>query len=232
VTIGTLTSTDIRVRDAVAKELEGDPRVDASAVASVVKNGAVTLTGFVDTYAAKLAAERAAKRVHGVREVANDIEVRLRLARTDADIALDAAKTLELRDDLPDSIQAAVHDGHLTLTGTVAWLFQKENAAKAMRHVRGVRHVIDHITVQPIGMGADVRQLVLQNLQRSADVDARHVTVSVSGDTVILQGTVDTWLQREAAERTAANAPGAAKVDNQLMVQSFHDYKMDFDDQC
>src|SRR6188472_1132701 len=101
------------------RQLDWDPEVDGSAVGVAARNGTVTLTGFIDTYAGKLAAERVAKRVHGVRAVANDIEVRLRLERTDPDIAQDAARALQLHSAVPETVQAAVHNGHLTLTGRV-----------------------------------------------------------------------------------------------------------------
>jgi osmotically-inducible protein OsmY len=119
-----LTDTDLRVRDSVLRQLDWDPEVDNSAVGAAAKNGVVTLTGYIDSYSGKLAAERAAKRVHGVRAVANDIEVRLRLGRTDSDIAADAARALELRSTVPESVQAVVHDGHITLTGRVTWIAQ------------------------------------------------------------------------------------------------------------
>jgi len=233
VTTATLTETDVRVRDAVMRQLDWDPEVDASAVGIAAKNGSVTLTGFIDTYAAKLAAERAAKRVHGVRAVANDIDVRLRLERTDADLAQDAARALELRSTIPESVQAIVHSSHVTLTGTVDWLYQKESAEEAVRHIRGVRHVMNHITVAPRAVVRDVRHRIVKALHQNADVDARHVTVTVSGDTATLTGTVGTWLQRDSAERAAANAPGIAQVDNRIIVQSFHDSKMDdWDEIC
>ncbi len=107
----------VRLKNAVTRQLEWDPEVDASAVGVTVRGAAVTLTGFIDTYAAKLAAERAAKRIHGVRAVANDIEVRLRLGRTDADIAQDAARVLEVQSTVPEGVQAAVHNGTVSLTG-------------------------------------------------------------------------------------------------------------------
>ncbi len=232
-TTATLTVADVRVRDAVLWQLEWDPEVDASAVGVAAKNGAVTLTGFIDSYAGKLAAERAAKRVHGVRAVANDIEVRLRLERTDPDIAQDAARILELRGTLPGGIQVVVHSGHVTLTGTVDWLFQKQSAEDAMRHIRGVRGVLNYISVTPRAAVRDVRHRIVKALHQTADVDARHVTVTVSGDTATLTGAVGSWPQRDSAERAAANAPGICHVDNRIVVQSFHDSKMgDWDDVC
>jgi osmotically-inducible protein OsmY len=233
VTTATLTEADVRLRDAVMRQLDWDPEVDGSAVGVAAKKGTVTLTGFIDTYSGKLAAERAAKRVHGVRAVANDIGVRLRLERTDAEIAQDAARALELRSMIPDTVQAVVHNAHVTLTGKVDWLYQKESAEKAVRHIRGVRGVLNHITVAPTAAVRDVRHRIVKALHQNADVDARHIAVTVSGDTATLTGTVATWLQRDSAERAAANAPGIAHVDNRITVQSFHDSKMDeWDEIC
>jgi osmotically-inducible protein OsmY len=229
----TLTDADVRVRDAVVRQLDWDPEVDASAVGVAARNGTVTLTGFIDSYSGKLAAERAAKRVHGVRAVANDVDVRLRLDRTDPDIAQDAAHALGLRSTIPDGIQAVVHTGHVTLTGNVDWLFQKQSAENAVRHIRGVRSVLNHISVAPRAAVRDVRHRIVKALHQNADVDARHITVTVSGDTATLTGTAGTWLQRDSAERAAANAPGIAHVDNRIIVQSFHDSKMDdWDEIC
>ena len=214
----TLTEADVRVRDAVQRQLEWDPEVEASGVGIAAKNGAVTLTGYIDTYAGKLAAERAAKRVRGVRAVANDIEVRLRLERTDTDIAADVARALDLRSTIPDGVQAAVHNRSVTLTGNVDWMFQLRDAENVVSHIRGVRHVINHITVAPRSVERDVRHRIVEALHRNADIDARHITVTMSGDKAILTGSVGSWLQREAAERAATDAPGVALVENRVVV--------------
>ena len=214
-----LTDTDVRVRNAVLRQLEWDPEVDAGAIGVAAKNGAVTLTGYIDSYSGKLAAERAAKRVRGVRAVANDVDVRLKLERTDADIASDVVRALELRSTIPNNVQAAVHRGHISLTGNVCWQFQKRDAEKATRHIRGVRNVINHITVAPGAVERDIRHRIVQALHRNANIDARQITVSVSGDQAILTGHVGTWLQRESAERAAADAPGIAHVDNRIAVE-------------
>jgi hypothetical protein len=104
--IATLSEVDTRIRDLVTRELEWDAAVDASAIGVTAKDRTVSLTGYVDTYLGKLAAERAAKRVRGVRAVANDIEVRPKIGRTDADIARDVVRSLELRSTVPDNVQA------------------------------------------------------------------------------------------------------------------------------
>ena len=214
-----LTANDTRVRDSVVRQLEWDPEVDASAIGVAAKDRAVTLTGYVDTYAGKLAAERAAKRVRGVRAVANDIEVRPKLDRTDADIAADAVRSLELRSTVPENVQAAVHHGHVTLTGKAMWEFQRRDAEKAVRHIRGVRDVINRIELAPMAVDRDVRHRIVEALHLSADLDARHIVANVTGDLVILSGNVGTWLQRDIAERAAGNAPGIRRVDNRITVE-------------
>jgi osmotically-inducible protein OsmY len=218
-TTASLTQTDIRVRDAVLRALEWAPEVDASAVGVSAHNGAVTLTGFIDSYAEKLAAERTAKRIRGVRAVANDIQVRLKLERTDPDIAADVVHALELRSTIPAGIQAVVHDGHVTLTGKVAWLYQRLDAEKVVRHVRGIRGVANYITVTPRPVERDIHHRIAAALHRNATLDAGHIKVAVDGSTAILSGTVASWAQREGAEHAAGGAPGIVQIDNRIVVE-------------
>jgi osmotically-inducible protein OsmY len=208
----------VKVRDAVLKQLEWDSQVEASAIGVTARDGAVTLTGFIDSYAGKLAAERAAKRVRGVRAVANDLQVRLKLEFNDADIALQAARAFNLRISLPHTVQAVVHNGVVTLTGTVATLFQRAVAENAVRHVAGVKGVINRIEGKPSATTRDVQREIVRALHRDADIDARHITVATSGSRVTLTGTVDSWHERESAERAAMHAPGITAVDNRLAV--------------
>jgi osmotically-inducible protein OsmY len=214
-----LSATDVSMKDAVMRQLEWDPEVDATAVGVAARNGAVTLTGYTGTYFSKLAAERAAKRVRGVRAVANDIEVRLKLERVDADVAADVVRALELHSTIPDTVQAAVHRGYVTLTGPVNWMYQKRDAEKAVRHVRGVREVLNHIVIAPRAVERDVRHRIVEALHRNANLDSRNISISVSGDTATLTGTVGSWLQRESAERAAFDAPGIVHVDNRIAVE-------------
>jgi osmotically-inducible protein OsmY len=216
--LANLSEIDTRIRGEVTRQLEWDPEVDASAIGVAAREGTVTLTGYIDTYAGKLAAERSAKRIRGVRAVANDIEVRPRLERTDADIAQDIARSLELRSTVPDNVQAAIHRGHVTLTGQAMWEFQRRDAEKAVRHIRGVRGIVNRITLAPMQAARDARHRIVEAYHRSADLDARHVTAHAQGDVVTLTGQVSTWLQREIAERAAADAPGIRRVDNQITV--------------
>ena len=218
-TTATLTGTDLALRGAVVQQLDWDSQVDASAIGVAVHDGVVTLTGFIDSYAGKLAAERTVKRIRGVRGVANDIRVRLRLERTDPDIAADAVHALALRAALPDTVQVAVHDGHVTLTGLVRTLFQRAIAEKAVRHVPGLKGVANRIQVMPMASSADIRRDIVRALHREADVNARGIVVRVSGSTVTLTGQVATWHEREGAERAATHAPGVTQVDNRIVIQ-------------
>ena len=217
-TTATLTGTDVRLRNFVVRELDWDPDVDASAIGVAAKDGVVTLTGFVDTYGEKLGAERVAKRVRGVRAVANDVTVRVTVDRTDADIAADAVAALKLQTTVADKVQIAVHRGHVTLTGNVEWLTQRESAAAAIHHIPGVRAIVNYIEVSPKPVLRDIQRRIVSALHRNADLDARNMRVTVAGDVVTLSGTVGSWLQREAAERGAASAPGVRRVDNRVLV--------------
>jgi osmotically-inducible protein OsmY len=217
-TTASITGTDVHLRGAIVRQLDWDPEVDASAIGVSADGGVVTLTGFVDSYADKLAAERVAKRVRGVRAVANDITVRPMVDRTDADIAHDAVQILKLRPDLSETVQLAVHRGHVTLTGTVEWLLKKEQAEEAVKHVRGLVAVRNYITVKPRSGERDVLRRIVRALHHHADLDAARIDVTVDGEVVTLTGEVAAWTQREAAERAAGNAPGIVRVDNQILV--------------
>ena len=215
----TMTGTDFRVRDNVMRQLAEDPRVNADGVGVTAVDGAVTLTGFIDSYEGKLAAERAAKRVRGVRAVANDIKVKLRLSRTDDEIAHDAARALRLRASVPERVQATVHDGHITLTGQVSWLFQGEVAEDAVRYLPGVVSVTNRIDVVSTATPRDIRKRITESLHHMADVDARHIDVAAAGGLVTLNGEVSSWAERDAAGIAAAITPGVTKVDNRLRIR-------------
>jgi osmotically-inducible protein OsmY len=218
-TTRTLSQLDLRIRDAVSKELTWDSEVDATAIGVSSRDGAVTLTGFIDSYAGKLAAERAAKRVRGVRAVANDVQVRVRLERTDEDIARDAALALQFHATQLDHVQATVHQGQITLTGAVPSFFKRSVAENAVKHIKGVHHVINRVDVVSTASPSDVQREITRALHRRADVDAHGIEVSVAGNRVRLTGTVNSWGERLAAEEAASHAPGIAIVANDLGVR-------------
>jgi osmotically-inducible protein OsmY len=215
----TLTGLDLRTRDAVMRQLDADPLVDASGIGVSAQEGAVTLTGFIDTYEGKLAAERAAKRIRGVRAVANDLQVKLRRPRTDDDIARDAARALQLRESIPQKVQAAVHDGHITLTGAVTWLFQRDMAEQTVRYLPGVVGVKNYIEVSPRATPKDIRKQITETLHRMVDADAHHIDVGVTGSVVTLNGEVSSWAELDAAGIAAAIAPGITRVENHIRIK-------------
>lgn len=218
-TTSTLAPVDLRVRDLVLQQLGWDSMVDASGIGVAARNGVVTLSGAIDSYAGKLAAERAAKRVHGVRAVANDLQVTLRQPRSDTDIATDAVRALETHLILPPTIQVVVHNAHVVLTGTVHTLFQRVVAEKALRYVKGVKNLVNRLVVAPTASAPDIRPRIVRALHQDADIDARGLNVVVSGSTVTLTGTVRSWHERDSAERAAMHAPGITHVENLIAVE-------------
>ncbi|MDB5610023.1 MAG: Ornithine aminotransferase [Bradyrhizobium sp.] len=205
----------------VREELKWDPDLDASDIAVSVKDGVVTLAGFVKSYTDRLEAEQAAKRVAGVRAVANDIEVRLPAIdqRPDPDIARDAVAALKA--ELPishDRIKVIVKDGWVTLEGAVEWQYQKTTAENAMRKVKGVKGVTNVVTVKPKVEPSELQRKIIDAFKRNAEVDANRITVEANGSEVILKGTVRSWIEREEAERVAWSAPGVTKVEDRIVV--------------
>lgn len=218
-TTATLSQTDLRLRDLAQQQLGWDSQVNASGIGVTARDGVVTLTGLIDTYAGKLAAERAVKRVRGVRGVANDLQVTLRMERSDTEVATDAVRALELHVTLPPTVQVVVHNGHVVLTGMVHTLFQRVVAEKALRYVKGIKAVVNRLVVVPTATAQDIRPRIVRALHHDADVNARGLEVLVSGSTVTLTGTVRSWHERESAERAAMHAPGITHVDNRIAVE-------------
>src|SRR5688572_84333 len=219
-TTATLTHADLQLRDRAMRQLGWDSQVNSSAIGVSARDGVVTLTGFIESYAGKLAAERAVKRARGVRAVANDLQVTLRLERTDADIAADVVRALDQHATLPLGIQAVVRHGQVTLTGTVHTLFARVVAEKSLRYVKGITGVVNRIAVTPQPAAEDTQPRIARALHQDADLDARGINVLVSGHSVTLTGTVRSWHERDSAERAAMHAQGITQVDNRLSVVS------------
>jgi len=217
------TTTQVRrdeaIREDVLLEFKWDPKIKSNDIAVAVKDGVVTLSGFVSSFWELDAAEKAAKRVYGVRAVANDLEVKLFWQRTDPEIARDAIRVLESHVSIPsDQIKVTVKNGNVRLEGTVDWEYQKNLAQSAVKKLRGVTGVVNKIEVKPRVSPSDVQEKIEEALRRSAELDARRIRVEVDGTEVKLHGTVRSWAERQEAERAAWSAPGTTKVENHITV--------------
>ena len=213
--------TDSEIERDVVEELKWNPDLDSTDIAVTVKDGVVTLAGFVRTYVDKTEAEVAAKRVAGVVAVANDIAVRLPATdeRPDPEIARQAVASL--RSQLPISaerIKVVVKNGWVTLEGTVEWHYQRNIAEAAVGYIRGVKSVTNLIGLRPRAEPIEIKKRIEEAFRRSAEIDAKHITVEANGIEVVLKRSVRSWTEREEAERAAWAAPGVTKVEDRLAV--------------
>lgn len=213
--------TDTQLMSDVQAELDWDPRIDDRGIVVAVKDGVVTLAGYVSSYADKWSAEKAAKGVAGVRAIANDIEVKLGTAsqRPDKDIAEAAANVLRSNVSVPASdIKVIVNDGWITLEGKVTYWYQKSTAENSVRNLWGVKGISNNIELKPQVRAGDVKSKIQQAFHRHATLDANKVNIAVTGGEVTLTGEVSSWHERDEAERAAWAAPGVTRVQNTLSV--------------
>ena len=213
--------TDTQLQKDVMNELKWEPSIKAAEIGVGVKDGVVTLSGYVDSFFKKWAAERAAARVFGVKAVAEEIQIKLpgSLKRTDEDIARAAANALEWNVSVPhDRVKVQVQNGVVTLSGEVDWWYQKSAAEDAVRNLMGVVLINNKITIKPPVKPLDVKDKIESAFQRNALLDARRITVETHGGKVILRGSVRSWAEREQVQQAAWAAPGVSEIESHIIV--------------
>lgn len=213
--------TDLQLHKDVLDELRWDPRVKETEIGVAAKDGVVTLTGSVETYAQKYAVERDVERVTGVRAVADDLHVRPSGAflRNDTDIAHSVVNALAWDIEVPaEKITAKVENGWITLKGEVDWNYQKVAAERAVRYLAGVKGISNLIDVKPLVSPVEVKSKIEAALKRNAELDAKSINVETANGKVILKGHVRSWAERADAEHAAWAAPGVHEVDDRLTV--------------
>ncbi|MFZ0859314.1 MAG: BON domain-containing protein [Candidatus Sulfotelmatobacter sp.] len=216
----TLIRTDQELQKDVLAELKWDAQIQPNEIGVSVKDGVVTLTGWVDSYLKKWSAEDAAHKVAGVKAVANDIEIKLATEHTDPDIAGAAVHALEWDAFVPSNkVQVTVSKGWVTLKGEVEWQYQKEDAARVVRRLNGVKGVTNLITVKPRVTPSELKKKIEDALVRNAEIDANKITVEVQGSKAILKGTVRAWAEKEEAARVVWSAPGITSVENRITLE-------------
>ena len=213
--------TDIEIKNDVLDELAWQPNIDETEIGVIVDKGVVTLTGTLDSYAKKMAAEKAVKAVKGVRAVADDIEVKYgsEFKKSDKEIAKAAADAIKWNYSVPDEqVSIKVDNGWVYLTGEVKWGYQKDAAKNAVENLLGVRGVSNAITLKQTVEPYQVKEKIKKALERSAEIEAQNINVIVDGHKVKLRGKVHSWTEKDEARRAAFLAPGVYEVENELEV--------------
>ena len=213
---------DLELQQDILNELNWQPFIDSSKIGVKVNNGVVNLFGQVPSYAQKIAAEKAVKKITGVKAIAEDIEVRLNPAhqKTDAELATSVLNALKWHSAVPeDKIQVKVEEGIVTLEGELEWDYQRNSAKNAIANLSGVKGVHNLITLDTKVSEFDVKKLISNALHRTATIDAEKITVELKGGRVILKGTVSSYTEKEDAEEAAWCAPGVVTVESHLMVE-------------
>lgn len=213
---------DLEIQQDVMNQLKWEPFLTSSDIGVFVKNGIVTLSGIVDSYSHKLTAEKAARKVTGVRAIAEDIQIGVSPSyrKSDTEIAESVLNALKWHSAVPDErINPKVEDGMVTLDGEVEWDYQRDAAKNAVCNLLGVKSVINNLTVKPKPVATDIRSKITAALHRAATVDAEKIQVEISGNKAILKGSVRSYAEKEDAEDAAWAAPGISTVESYLTIE-------------
>jgi osmotically-inducible protein OsmY len=222
--------TDSQIQKDVMAQLKWEPFLNASEIGVAVKNGIVTLSGRVDSYLKKIAAEDAAKKISGVKAVAEDIQIGVSppYKKTDTEIAEAVVNALKWHAAVQEEkIKIKVENGIVRLEGDVEWEYQKTNAKSAVANLTGVNGVTNLIVVKPKLVSSAIEKRINEAFHRSATIDAYKIAADVVGSKVTLRGKVRSYSEKEDAENAAWNAPGVTSVKNELEIE-VPEYELDF----
>ncbi|MDP4198602.1 MAG: BON domain-containing protein [Bacteroidota bacterium] len=215
--------TNEQLQRDVMEALKWEPVLNATDIGVAARDGVITLTGTVDSYPKKLAAERAAKNVAGVKAVAEEVVVHIdgNNRRTDTEIAEAAVNALRWCNTVPDEkIKVSVENGWVKLEGEVEWDYQKTEARREVEDLTGVKGVTNLISLSPQLKPSEIKNKIRRAFERSATVDSGNIAIDVNGSIVTLRGPVRSWAEREDAENAAWAAPGVSQVKDELRVES------------
>ena len=216
--------TDVEIRNDVLDELAWQPNINATEIGVSVEKGVVNLSGTVDSYTKKMAAENAAKVVKGVRAVAEDIEVKFgaEYNKSDKEIAKAAADALKWNYSVPENkVNTKVENGSVYLSGEVQWAYEKDEAKKAVENLLGVKYVANNITLKQRVNPSNIKDKIKKSFERLADVDAENINITVDAHTVNLKGKVHSLQEKEEAIKRAYYTDGVYKVENELEVVDY-----------
>lgn len=222
--------TDAQIQKDVMEELKWQPFLNSSEIGVAVKNGIVTLSGRVDSYLKKTEAENAAKKISGVKAIAEDIQIGVSpsFKRTDTDIAEAVVNALKWHSAVrEEKIKIKVENGVVRLEGEVDWEFERSNAKSAIKNLAGVNGVINLISIKPEIAPSDISKKINEAFHRNATIDASNITADISGSKVTLRGKVHSYSEKEDAENAAWNAPGVLSVKNELEIE-MPKYELDY----
>ena len=213
--------TDSELKLDVENELKWEPMVNEAHIGVTANGGVVSLAGHVLSFAEKYAAEKSAKRVYGVKAVANELDIRLHngAMRSDEQIAQACLSALKNHSLVPyEKLKVVVSDGIVSLEGEVDWQYQRDAALNAVRDLIGVVSVTTRISIKARTLPKDVKNKIIAAFHRNADIDARRIEVQTQEGKVVLHGNVRSWSEREQAQSAAWAAPGVTAVENDIVV--------------